>query len=40
VLYGKEHLLQYALPFLYGGDMIAEGRVAPDHVDCNARPWK
>src|SRR5262249_14775878 len=24
-LYGKEHLLEAALPFLYGGDMIAEG---------------
>ena len=29
-----------ALPFLYGGDMIAEGRVAPDHVDYNVLPWK
>ena len=40
VLYAKEHLLQQALPFLYGGDMIAEGRVAPDHVDYNVLPWK
>ena len=29
-----------ALPFLYGGDMIAEGRVFPDHVDYNELPWK
>ena len=28
VLYAKEHLLAAALPFLYGGDMIAEGRVS------------
>jgi cysteine desulfurase/selenocysteine lyase len=40
VLYAKEHLLQHGLPFLYGGDMIAEGRVFPDHVDYNALPWK
>jgi cysteine desulfurase/selenocysteine lyase len=40
VLYAKEHLLQSSLPFLYGGDMIAEGRVSPDHVDYNALPWK
>src|SRR5882724_2876540 len=30
VLYAKEHLLASLLPFLYGGDMIAEGRVSPD----------
>ena len=29
-----------ALPFLYGGDMIAEGRVFPDQVEYNALPWK
>jgi cysteine desulfurase/selenocysteine lyase len=40
VLYGKEHLLASALPFLYGGDMIAEGRAFPDHVEYNALPWK
>ena len=27
-------------PFLYGGDMIAEGRVLPDRVEYNALPWK
>jgi cysteine desulfurase/selenocysteine lyase len=40
VLYGKQHLLQASLPFLYGGDMIAEGRVFPDRVDYNDLPWK
>ena len=40
VLYAKEHLLHASLPFLYGGDMIADGRVFPDHVDYNALPWK
>ena len=29
VLYAKEHLLEASLPFLYGGDMIAEGQVSP-----------
>ncbi len=40
VLYAKEQLLQSSLPFLYGGDMIAEGQVSADHVDYNALPWK
>jgi cysteine desulfurase/selenocysteine lyase len=40
VLYAREHLLNPALPFLYGGDMIAEGRVFPHHVEYNALPWK
>jgi cysteine desulfurase / selenocysteine lyase len=40
VLYAKEALLTQALPFLYGGDMIAEGQVAPDHVEYNDLPWK
>jgi cysteine desulfurase/selenocysteine lyase len=40
VLYGKKHLLESALPFLYGGDMIAEGRVFPDRVEYNSLPWK
>ncbi len=40
VLCAKEHLLDESLPFLYGGDMIAEGQVAPDHVDYNVLPWK
>ena len=40
VLYAKEHLLAQSLPFLYGGDMIAEGQVGPDHVGYNDLPWK
>jgi cysteine desulfurase/selenocysteine lyase len=40
VLYAREHLLRTALPFLYGGDMIAEGRVFPNHVEYNTLPWK
>jgi cysteine desulfurase / selenocysteine lyase len=40
VLYAKEHLLTAGRPFLYGGDMIAEGQVAPDRVDYNDLPWK
>ena len=40
VLYAKEHLLERSLPFLYGGDMIAEGRVSPDRVEYNVLPWK
>jgi cysteine desulfurase/selenocysteine lyase len=40
VLYAKEHLLDSALPFLYGGDMIAEGQVFPDRVEYNSLPWK
>jgi cysteine desulfurase/selenocysteine lyase len=39
VLYAKEHLAGSSLPFLYGGDMIAEGRVFPDRVEYNALPW-
>jgi cysteine desulfurase/selenocysteine lyase len=40
VLYAREHLLQSSLPFLYGGDMIAEGRVFADRVEYNRLPWK
>jgi cysteine desulfurase/selenocysteine lyase len=40
VLYAKEHLLASSLPFLYGGDMVAEGRVFPDRVGYDALPWK
>jgi hypothetical protein len=29
-----------SLPFLYGGDMIAEGQVFPDRVGYNCLPWK
>ena len=40
VLYAKEHLLESSLPFLYGGDMIAQGMVFPDRVEYGALPWK
>jgi cysteine desulfurase/selenocysteine lyase len=40
VLYGKEHRLASALPFLYGGDMIAQGRAFAERVELNALPWK
>jgi cysteine desulfurase / selenocysteine lyase len=40
VLYARESLLERSLPFLYGGDMIAEGKVTPEHVEYNQLPWK
>ena len=40
VLYAKEDLLASAPPFLYGGDMIADGQVSPERVSYNALPWK
>jgi cysteine desulfurase/selenocysteine lyase len=40
VLYAKRQLLRDSLPFLYGGDMVAEGQVFPDHVGYNGLPWK
>lgn len=40
VLVAKEPLLESSLPFLYGGDMIAEGQVFADRVGYNALPWK
>jgi cysteine desulfurase/selenocysteine lyase len=40
VLYAKEALLRDARPFLYGGDMVAEGGVSVEHVEYNELPWK
>lgn len=40
VLYAKRDLLERAPPFLYGGDMIADGRVTPERVEYNCLPWK
>jgi len=40
VLYAKEQLLRDSLPFLYGGDMVAEGQVSPDHVGYHDLQWK
>lgn len=39
-LYAKEDLLEKMRPFLYGGDMIAEGMVTPEKVNYNTLPWK
>jgi len=39
-LYAKEDLLLRMKPFLYGGDMIAEGKVSPEKVEYNVLPWK
>jgi len=39
-LYAKEELLKEMRPFLYGGDMIAEGKVSPEKVEYNVLPWK
>lgn len=39
-LYAREELLVKMRPFLYGGDMIAEGKVSPERVDYNSLPWK
>ena len=39
-LYAKEELLKTMRPFLYGGDMIAEGMVSPKTVEYNSLPWK
>jgi len=39
-LYAKEEILQGMRPFLYGGDMIAEGAVSPEKVEYNILPWK
>jgi cysteine desulfurase/selenocysteine lyase len=39
-LYAKENLLEKMRPFLYGGDMIAEGQVSPEKVGYNSLPWK
>ena len=40
VLYAREPLLERSLPFLYGGDMVAEGGVTPGHVEYGPLPWK
>ena len=39
-LVARESLLAASLPFLYGGDMVAEGQVFADRVAYNALPWK
>lgn len=39
-LYARQGLLEKMRPFLYGGDMIAEGKVSPEKVEYNVLPWK
>ncbi|MBU2443926.1 MAG: aminotransferase class V-fold PLP-dependent enzyme [Nanoarchaeota archaeon] len=39
-LYARVALLKKMRPFLYGGDMIAEGKVSPQKVEYNVLPWK
>lgn len=39
-LYARTELLEKMRPFLYGGDMIAEGMVSPEKVEYNLLPWK
>lgn len=39
-LYARESLLARMKPFLYGGDMIAEGQVTAEKVLYNSLPWK
>src|SRR5690606_15479311 len=40
VLYAREPRLRELPPFLYGGDMIAEGQVTVDRVGYGDLPWK
>jgi cysteine desulfurase/selenocysteine lyase len=40
VLYARASLRESLPPFLYGGDMIADGMVFPDRVEYNDLPWK
>lgn len=40
ILYAKEAILRNARPFLYGGDMIADGQVSAERVEYNVLPWK
>jgi len=39
-LIARESLLDASMPFLYGGDMVAEGQVSAHRVAYNALPWK
>jgi len=39
-LYAKKELLEKMRPFLYGGDMIADGEVTLKKVGYNKLPWK
>ncbi|MFA7169401.1 MAG: aminotransferase class V-fold PLP-dependent enzyme [Candidatus Paceibacterota bacterium] len=39
-LYAREEILQGMRPFLYGGDMIADGSIYPDRLGYNELPWR
>lgn len=39
-LYARKELLSNMKPFLYGGDMIADGQVTLEKVGYNILPWK
>ncbi|HEY4675421.1 MAG TPA: cysteine desulfurase [Candidatus Bathyarchaeia archaeon] len=39
-LYVRDQILETLRPFQYGGDMIAEGKVAPERVEYNELPWR
>lgn len=39
-LYAKKEILESMRCFQYGGNMIAEGQVSPEHVGYNKLPWK
>ncbi len=40
VLYAREALLANSRPFLYGGDMVADGQVTAEGVEYNRLPWR
>ena len=40
VLFGREDLIAGARPFLYGGDMIADGGVWDDRIEYAELPWR
>ncbi len=40
VLYGREDLIARSRPFLYGGDMIADGGVWDDRIEYADLPWR
>ena len=40
VLYGREDIMAGSRPFLYGGDMIADGGVWDDRIEYADLPWR
>ena len=39
-LFVRREILETLMPFQYGGDMIAEGKVTAEKVEYNELPWK